>query len=215
MLDLVLLQSSAWSQESRFRDSRAIGYRLFSQILSDDDDEILQNEDLPEVEIGFANTIVVDNLPVVPPEKFERLGDIIRKIFSCTSAIKGGFWMPVNEDTNMTYGYCFIEYNTPQEAQLARKIGNGFNFDKSHKLVVNIFDDFERYMKVPDESTAAETKPYTPGENLHKWLTDEKARDQFVMRAGTYTEVYWNDARQLRSELIYQRQVLYNIYLLQ
>ena len=81
---------------------------------SDDDDEILQNEDLPEVEIGFANTIVVDNLPVVPPEKFERLGDIIRKIFSCTSAIKGGFWMPVNEDTNMTYGYCFIEYNTPQ-----------------------------------------------------------------------------------------------------
>ena len=52
-------------------------------------------------------------------------------------------------------------------------------------------------------------------ENLHKWLTDEKARDQFVMRAGTYMEVYWNDARQLRSELIYQRQVLYNIYLLQ
>ena len=53
-----------------------------------------------------------------------------------------------------------------QEAQLARKIGNGFNFDKSHKLVVNIFDDFERYMKVPDESTAAETKPYTPGVSL-------------------------------------------------
>ena len=49
-----------------------------------------------------------------------------------------------------------------QEAQLARKIGNGFNFDKSHKLVVNIFDDFERYMEVPDDWTAAETKPYTP-----------------------------------------------------
>jgi translation initiation factor 3 subunit B len=52
-----------------------------------DDDEILQNEDPPEVEMGFANTIVVDNLPVVPPEKFEKLGN---------------------------YGYCFIEYNTPQ-----------------------------------------------------------------------------------------------------
>lgn len=22
--------------------------------------------------------------------------------------------MPVNADTNVTYGYCFIEYNTPQ-----------------------------------------------------------------------------------------------------
>ena len=52
-------------------------------------------------------------------------------------------------------------------------------------------------------------------ENLHKWLTDEKARDQFVMHADTYTEVYWNDARQLTSELIYQHQVLFNIYLLQ
>ena len=53
-----------------------------------------------------------------------------------------------------------------QEAQLAREIGNGYKLDKSHKLVVNIFDDFERYMKVPDESTAAETKPYTPGVSL-------------------------------------------------
>ncbi|RLM87570.1 eukaryotic translation initiation factor 3 subunit B-like [Panicum miliaceum] len=172
-----------------------------------DDDEILQNEDPPEVEMGFANTIVVDNLPVVPPEKFEKLGNIIRKIFSRASAIKeGGFWMPVNADTNVTYGYCFIEYNTPQEAQLAREMGNGYKLDKSHILVVNIFDDFERYMKVPDEWMAAETKPYTTGENLHKWLTDENARDQFVMRAGTYTEVYWNDARQLSSELIYQHQ---------
>lgn len=133
-----------------------------------------------------------------------------------------------------------------QEAQLARAMGNGYRLDKSHILVVNIFDDFERYMKVPDEWTAAETKPYTPGvsllpytyifrkkqismlhclissycivvlqENLHKWLTDEKARDQFVMRAGTCTEVYWNDARQLSSELIYQHQVLLNIFLLQ
>ena len=49
-----------------------------------------------------------------------------------------------------------------QEAQLAREIGNGYKLDKSHKLVVNIFDDFERYMEVPDEWTAAETKPYTP-----------------------------------------------------
>ncbi|RLN42174.1 eukaryotic translation initiation factor 3 subunit B-like [Panicum miliaceum] len=43
-------------------------------------------------------------------------------------------------------------------------------------------------------------------ENLHKWLINENGRDQFVMRAGTYTEVYWNDARQLSSELIYQHQ---------
>ena len=75
---------------------------LIDLTCSEDDDEILQNEDLPEVEMGFANTIVVDNLPVVPPEKFEKLGNVIRKIFSLASAIKeGGFWMPVNADTNV------------------------------------------------------------------------------------------------------------------
>lgn len=34
---------------------------------------------------------------------------------------------------------------------------------------------------------------------------DEKARDQFVIRAGTSTEVYWND---VVPELAYQKQVL-------
>ncbi|CAN6218213.1 unnamed protein product [Urochloa humidicola] len=168
--------------------------------IASDDDEILQNEDLPEIEMGFANSIVVDNLPAVPPEKFEKLGNVIHKIFSRAGAIKdGGFFMPVNADTNVTYGYCFIE-----EAQHAREMCNGYKLDKFHMLVVNIFDDFERYMKDPDEWTPAETKPYTPIENLQKWLTEEKARDQFVMRAGMYMEVYWNDARQLTSELIYQ-----------
>lgn len=44
-------------------------------------------------------------------------------------------------------------------------------------------------------------------ENLQQWLTDEKARDQFVIRAGNDTEVLWNDARQLKPELVYKRSV--------
>ncbi|KAF8694884.1 hypothetical protein HU200_037984 [Digitaria exilis] len=181
-----------------------------SSILSDnDDDEILKNENLPELEMGYANTIVVDNLPVVLPEMFEKLEIAIRKFFSHTSVgvIKeDGFWMPVNPDTNMTCGYCFIEYNTPEEAELAKEICNGLKLDKSHPFVVNVFDDFERYKKVPDEWMPPEIKPCTRGENLQRWITDEKARDQFVIRAGTSTEVYWNDTRQLVPELVYRKQ---------
>ena len=44
-------------------------------------------------------------------------------------------------------------------------------------------------------------------ENLQQWLTDEKARDQFVIRAGTDTEVLWNDARQLKADPVYKRAV--------
>lgn len=44
-------------------------------------------------------------------------------------------------------------------------------------------------------------------ENLQQWLTDEKARDQFVIRAGSDTEVLWNDARQLKPDPVYKRSV--------
>lgn len=51
-------------------------------------------------------------------------------------------------------------------------------------------------------------------ENLLHWLTDEKARDQFVIRSGSDTEVLWNDARHLKPEPVYKRQVsCYNTYL--
>ena len=44
-------------------------------------------------------------------------------------------------------------------------------------------------------------------ENLQNWLTDEKARDQFVIRAGSDTEVFWNDARHLKPDPVYKRAV--------
>ncbi|KAJ0973162.1 hypothetical protein J5N97_021121 [Dioscorea zingiberensis] len=175
--------------------------------IKSDDDEDLYQEDGFEMEAGFGNIIVVDNLPVVPPEKFEKLENVVRKIYSQIGVIKdGGLWMPVNPETQKTLGYCFIEYNTPQEAELAREKTNGYKLDKSHIFSVNLFDDFEKYMKVPDEWTPAEIKPYIPGENLQQWLTDEKARDQFVIRATTFTEVFWNDPRQMMPDLVYRRQ---------
>ncbi|KAJ0961633.1 hypothetical protein J5N97_001130 [Dioscorea zingiberensis] len=164
--------------------------------IKSDDDEDLYQEDGFEMEAGFGNIIVVDNLPVVPPEKFEKLENVVRKIYSQIGVIKDvGLWMPVNPETQKTLGYCFIEYNTPQVIIFPLDISFS-----AKKIVVfscayfsdNLFDDFEKYMEVPDEWTPSEIKPYTPGENLQQWLTDEKARDQFVIRfcqwppLGTY-----------------------------
>lgn len=68
-----------------------------------------------EFDTGFGNVIVVDNLPVVPKEKFEKLEGVIRKIYGQIGVIKeDGLWMPVDPDTQKTLGYGFIEYNTPQ-----------------------------------------------------------------------------------------------------
>eukprot|EP00249_Psilotum_nudum_P011425 c23165_g1_i2 orf=444-2627(-) len=172
-------------------------------IKSEDEEE---EEETLEFESGFGNVIVVDNLPVVAPEKFEKLEGVVRKIFGQIGTIRdGGLWMPVDEETGKTKGYAFIEYTTPQEAQTAREQTNGYKLDKSHVFAVNMFDDFEKYLKVPDEWSSPEIKPYTPGENLHAWLTDERGRDQFVVRFGSETEVYWNDARQGKPDPFYHR----------
>ncbi|OVA00273.1 RNA recognition motif domain [Macleaya cordata] len=175
-------------------------------IPSDDEYEMCQ-EDTMEFEYGFGNIVVVDSLPVVFPEKFEKLERVIRKYFGQIGCIKeeNGFWMPVNPETEKTLGYCFIEYNTPQEAELARERLNGYKLDRNHSFVVNFFDELDRFMKVPEEWAPLETKPYAPGVHLHQWLTDKKARDQFVIRAGSETEVSWNDPRLLRHEPVYHR----------
>lgn len=68
-----------------------------------------------ELEEGFQNIIVVENLPVVPKQKFEKLEGVVRKIYSQIGVIKeDGLWMPVDPETHKTLGYCFIEYDTPQ-----------------------------------------------------------------------------------------------------
>ncbi|WVZ18640.1 hypothetical protein V8G54_005962 [Vigna mungo] len=79
-----------------------------------DDEEVYQEDNL-EFESGFGNIVVVDNLPVVPREKFEKLEGVVRKIYSQIGVLKeDGIWMPVDPETDKTLGYCFVEYNTPQ-----------------------------------------------------------------------------------------------------
>jgi translation initiation factor 3 subunit B len=71
-----------------------------------------------ETDTGFGNVIVVDNLPIVAIEKFDKLEGVIRKIFGQIGVIcEDGLWMPKDEN-GKTKGYAFIEYNTPQVMKL-------------------------------------------------------------------------------------------------
>lgn len=49
-----------------------------------------------------------------------------------------------------------------QEAIAARDQTNGYKLDRSHTFAVTLFDDFERYARVPDEYQEPEAKPYQP-----------------------------------------------------
>jgi hypothetical protein len=78
---------------------------------SDDEEE---EEETLETDTGFGNVIIVDNLPVVAFEKYEKLEGVIRKIFGQIGVITtNGLLMP-RDESGKTKGYAFIEYSTPQ-----------------------------------------------------------------------------------------------------
>ncbi|PWA46069.1 hypothetical protein CTI12_AA512430 [Artemisia annua] len=132
-------------------------------IISDDED-MYDEEEL--LEQGFGNVIVVDNIPVVSCETFDKLEGVLRMIFSRCGVIKeNGLWIPVEEGTGRTRGYCFVEFNTAQEAELAKEKTDKYELGKKHVYVfaVNMFDDIEKFSRVPDEWAPPATTSYTPG----------------------------------------------------
>lgn len=57
----------------------------------------------------------------------------------------------------------------PQEAHAVREQVNGFKLDKSHTFAVNMFDEIERYMRVPDEYEPPEEKAFQPSVSSLIW----------------------------------------------
>jgi len=172
--------------------------------LPSDDEQDEEQEVITES--GFGSVIVVDNLPQVEPEKQEKLTNVLRKIFTQLGTIReGGLYLPVSEQTKLTKGYAFIEYSTPEEAQTARQSMHGYKLDKAHVFSVNMFDDFEKYDKVPEEYTQPDVKEYQPTENLRNWMMDRHGRDQFAIRYQDQTEIFWNDARRGLADEVYKR----------
>ncbi|KAF8067212.1 R1 [Scenedesmus sp. PABB004] len=171
-------------------------------IKSDDGED---DEEELETETGFGSVIVVDCLPVVPEDKYEKLTNVLRKIYSQIGNVReGGIFMP-KDGKGMSKGFAFVEFFSPQEAQAARAQTDGYQLDKSHVFKVSMFDDFDRYGKVPDEYAPPEAKDYTPAEGLHSWMLDKNARDQFVIKYADEVAVMWNDGRRCRADEAYKR----------
>jgi translation initiation factor 3 subunit B len=162
-------------------------------IPSDDEEE----EEIVETETGFGNIVVVDNIPEVNAEKYEKLTKILTKIFSASGSIReNGMSHPVDEKTGLSKGFAFVEYETADQARSARAALDGYQLDKSHKFIAILFDDLERLNEVPEEYQAPPEKEYEPTSDLYDWMGDQRGRDQFAIRYGDETEIMWNDTAQ-------------------
>lgn len=58
---------------------------------------------------------------------------------------------------------------------------------------MNTFTQVREYLAVPEEEPEIVPPEYQEKEDLNAWLSDPKARDQYVIRWADNTEVFWND----------------------
>ncbi|KAL3497699.1 hypothetical protein ACH5RR_040431 [Cinchona calisaya] len=76
-----------------------------------------------------------------------------RKIYQTNIGMikEDGLWMPINPETQETVGYCFIEFGTREEAELAKKKTDGYKLDTGHAFAVNLMEEFDRLINTPDK----------------------------------------------------------------
>ena len=164
---------------------------------SGDEEPIEFEDEEPKMDTSFKQCVVVDGLPVVPPEKHEKLLNVLRKFFNqdgIGKVVEGGLEMPKDPATGQSLGFAFVQYETEEEAKQALAKANNYRLDRSHVFKLSPLDDYHKYMAIPDEEVELKPPPYEPSENLKGWLLDEQARDQYVVRYNEETEIWWNDA---------------------
>mmetsp|Transcript_28808 Transcript_28808/g.84433 ORF Transcript_28808/g.84433 Transcript_28808/m.84433 type:complete len:691 (+) Transcript_28808:11-2083(+) len=167
------------------------------------DGELEAQFPMPVMQDTLDKAIVVDGLPQVPPEKYEKLLKVLEKIFTQLGPIaEDGIMMPKDEN-GLSKGFAFVEYATKEGAEEAIKKTQGHKLDKNHTFVVNTFVQVNEYLAVPEEAPAIVPPEYEPKEDLNSWLLDNLARDQYVIRWADNTEIYWNDPGEDKLEPVY------------
>ncbi len=156
--------------------------------------ELYTDEAPVEVNASTSNVVIVDNVPKTEMNRYEKLISVIRKIFSSYGTIiDEGLYIPVEGEAGKekTCGFAFIEYENADMATRAVMEGNGKRLDNAHTLLVNHYDDFEKFSKVPAEYVPPKISDYESKVNLNSWLLD--GRDMFVVRYQHETQIFFND----------------------
>ncbi|KAK4995753.1 Translation initiation factor 3 subunit b [Elasticomyces elasticus] len=176
----------------------------------EDEDEEIDFSDLHEqyevrMEEGLDAFIVIDGLPKVPEESRSKLIKFLGRKLNTVGKIKEDVFMPLNEETKMTEGYAFVEYEAPAQAAAAVKALHATPLDKKHTIAVNKLTDIERYGRegrVDEDYHEPHVEDFAAKEHLRYWLGDPEGRDQFVMYRGDNVGVFWNEREDPPEEIV-------------
>jgi translation initiation factor 3 subunit B len=161
------------------------------------------------MEEGLDTFIVIDGLPKVPADSKGKLVKfLLRSLTKVGKTTEDNVFMPLNEETGMSEGFAFVEYETPAQAAAAVKALHATPLDKKHTIAVNKLTDIERFGRegrIDETYRAPEIPEFEEKEHLRWWLGDEDGRDQFVMYRGDNVGVFWNE-REAQPEAVVDRQ---------
>lgn len=151
--------------------------------------------------------LIIDGLPIIPSEKYVALKKVILKKLpgklKKTKDKLDVIHMPQDENGG-TLGYAFVQYANPDEAVRASRALHGHRFDRNHTYWAMTEYDFKILEKTEERFVAPkimDVKELEERVNFKSWLVDGRGRDQFMIRAGAETSIYWHDPV-LKPELV-------------
>ncbi|KAG8197535.1 hypothetical protein JTE90_007271 [Oedothorax gibbosus] len=152
--------------------------------------DLLKNK--PKETDGVKSVIIVDGIPKVGSERVEKLKNVLHKLYSNFGKVLTEYF-PLDEN-DVTKGYVFFEFASPEIAIEAVKSTNGYKLDKHHIFHVNLFTDFEKYEDIPDEWEPPTPQPYVDHGNMRYWLQESDACDQYSVMydGGAKTAIFLN-----------------------
>eukprot|EP00762_Andalucia_godoyi_P006095 ANDGO_00383.mRNA.1 Eukaryotic translation initiation factor 3 subunit B len=160
----------------------------------------------PEVQLNtdFSNCVLIDNVPVVGQDKLSKLSAALSKTFSkvISKIPEDAKFIPVDAQGN-TRGFMFIELPDKASADRFREKMDGHKFDTKHTFRVISVAELVDLRSMTDEVPEFSVPEYAAGERAHlrDHLTDKRAREQFLIRVGAKSELYWKD-NVLQSKLV-------------
>lgn len=152
----------------------------------------IDENELPKFIPDYSSAIVVDGIPIVNQEKLPKLHGVLLKIYGQTAPItEADINVPFDPATGLSLGFCFIKFPNKDLAQQAVKVTDGLAIDKKHTFKVNAFSDLDVYGKVNENDKPPTLADFHGRPEVASWLTDSLCRDQFAIRYGKETEIYW------------------------
>lgn len=159
--------------------------------------------DYPPLDKSFDSAIIITNLPKVSEAKLEKLTNVVVKIVSRIGNLAAseetgfsGVMMPFDSEKGSTLGFVFVDFETPEDAKKAIVTLDDYTFDKKHSLSVSPYPRAQKLQEVTEtEFVEPKPAPFVEKPNAMSWLEDPSQRDQYAIRYGKETEIYWFDAK--------------------